>query len=157
MQQHDADVHEEAIVSREDVTLVSGASGLSAQTDMSEQTAENVLYLVETRAENRSSDRLDLIVVFEEWAWAEWSDTNVVESEVSLVGRIEDYSEKAYLVRGAFEVDMSLVEDRPLEEVEGEYITDLVGQIDETEKDFIDSKGTTYFPKSAVSAIIAVE
>lgn len=152
MQEHET-THEEAIVPSSALTQVDDASELAEESGLSEQTAANVLYVSEERHSNRAEDRWDLIVEFDEWAHADWSDYDIVASPIALVGRVEDHSEKAFYVRGAFELDFDLIEDRPQEEVKGEYLTEILTQVDETDTDFIDRIAAAYWPKSAVDSI----
>ena len=157
MQEHQT-THPEAIIPSHKLTEIGEASDLADETDLSEQSAENVLYLVETRMKNRADERSDIIVVFEEWAHADWSDAGgIADSPVILAGRVEDHSEKAWYARGAFFLQWDKVEDRPLDELEDEYVTDLIGQVDETDEEFIDRIAATYWPKKAVQGFYVIE
>lgn len=148
-------VHEEANVSPAVVEGITEAADLADAAEISEQTAENILYVAKVRQENRGDDRLDLVVVFEDWAT--WDKYEIADHPIALVGRIEDHSEKAYYARGVYQIVMELVEDRPREDVEDEYITEILEQIDKTDTDFIDQIAASYFPKSAVKQIFTID
>lgn len=107
-------------------------------THLSHDEAEKVYLWAYRRAENRQSGRLDAIVVLKEWGTEYPPDDPISRSRVLLVGKVEDYSEKAYKLRGAFEVDM----DQPLD-------TDLIDVITYME----DEVGDSFLPKSVVEAI----
>lgn len=105
-------------------------------THLSHDEAEKVFLWAHRRAEEmRESGRLDAVVVLKEWAIEYPPDDPIADSRVLLVGKIEDYSEKAYRCRGAFNVDMSA----PLEE----ELIDVLSYVE-------DDTQPTYVPKSAV-------
>lgn len=152
--------HEEAIVPSTALTAISQPADLSdavEDDDFTESTAEKILSVVESRAGNRSGSAYDLIIVLEGWAFEAWSDYDIASQQVILAGHVEDYSEKAYKVEGAFEVQMDVLNGKSLEEVEETYITSLVQQVDETDEDFHDEKGEQFLPKSAVAGIFVYE
>lgn len=150
--------HETAIdtvsVPTEQLTTLADEESFVSAVSLSETTARNVWNIISRRANNRSDERYDNVVTFEEWAYADWSDIDVSDGPMLLVGQIEDYSEDAYFCRGAFNLSWDLIEGEPTEAVEDEWITDLLNEIDD---DATDRMGALYLPKSAVSGIYGID
>lgn len=136
------------------VVEINDAEEFVEQSSLSQQVAENVLWLAETRWENRNEERWDVIVVFEDWATT--GEYDIADNQAALVGTVDDHSEKAFRFRGGFEVDDDLV-TAPREDLEDHYITEVIDQIDQTDKDFVDRKASGYWPKSAVEAVYVYE
>lgn len=107
-------------------------------THLSHDEAEKIYLWAYRRAENRQSGRLDAIVVLKEWGVDYPPGDPIARSRVLLVGKVEDYSEKAFRLRGAFEVDM----DQPLD-------TDLLDVLRYME----DEVRPSFLPKSAVECV----
>lgn len=109
-------------------------------THLSHDQAEKVFTWAHRRASNRESGRLDFIVVVEGWAVGYPPDDPIANGRVMLVGRVEDYSEKAFKFRGAFDIDM-----------DAEIDTDLLDVLS-----FVHDKGVGYVPKSAVQEVFEI-
>lgn len=146
--------HENAIVPSDALTGVASAEDMAEATEMDKSTAEKILHVVETRAKNGAED---VIIVVDEWAYADWSDYEITSQPVVLAGHVEDYSEKAYKLQSAFEAQIDVLKGKSLDEVEETYITSLVQQVDETQEDFHDEKGEMFLPKSAVNTILVID
>lgn len=146
--------HENAIVSSDVLTGVASAEDMADATEMEKSTAEKILHVVEKRAENGSED---VIIVVDEWAYAEWSDYQITTQPVVIAGHVEDYSEKAFKLQSAFEAQIDVMASKSLNEVEETYITSLVQKVDETQEDFHDEKGEMFLPKSAVAQILVID
>jgi hypothetical protein len=143
--------HENAIVPSDALTAVEGAADMADATEMDKSMGEKILHILDSRAENGASD---VVIVVDEWAYADWSDYEITSQPVLVVGHVEDYSEKAYKLTSAFEAQVDVMDGKSLEEVQETYITSLLQQVDETDEDFHDDKGEMFLPKSAVSAIL---
>lgn len=144
-------------MSSDALTAVDGPTAVAEATELDEETAEKILYIVESRENNRSSSNYDIIILLEEWAYEPWSDIDIANQEALVVGHIRDHSEKAYFVESGFEVQMDVIENKSLKKTKATYITSLVQQIDNTDEEFHDEKGEMYLPKSAVSKILVYE
>jgi hypothetical protein len=143
------------MVNESDRTVVSMAELKDVLTEsVDDAVASGTRSAVERRA--RGDAPYDHVVVLDDWAYESWSDYDIAESPILLVGAIEDYSEKSFFAEGAFEINGNAVSGRPADEIDGVTLTNLVRQVDETQEDFIDDVGATYLPKSAVEDIIVV-
>lgn len=149
--------HEEAVVPSDALTAVEEPADLSDAISVDDATAEKVLDVMDRRASVRPEERYDIILSLDGWAYESWSDYDIATEQLWLLGHVEDYSEKAYKVRGAFELDMDTIESRPFEEVHDEHVTELLSQVDETDEDFHERLGEAYVPKSAVEGLVVYD
>jgi hypothetical protein len=157
MPQHRYDEPGAAGLPPADVAVIDDAETLADMSSLDESKAANVLYLLKTRHENRGEDRYDVVVVFDDWAYQDWSDYDVANNQVALVGSIDDHSEDAYSFRGGFEV-VDEIAEQPLDDLKDEYITDAIEQIDQTGDDgFADRLAAGYWPKSAVEMVFVYD
>jgi len=124
----------------ENATHIDDPIDLTAGTFLGNQLSSEITSLLGERGQNRVDDRVDIVVIFNEWATD--SKYEIVDNRLLLVGKVEDYSEKAYKLRGAFIVDLTELEDYS-------WMTDVVEMVDETDGE-LQSKGTTFVPKSSV-------
>jgi hypothetical protein len=149
--------HEEAIVPSSVLTEVSDGDELVEELEETEASlGQKVIDIAQRRAETRQSGRLDIIVVLSNWAYEDWSDYDIAGNQFMLVGHVEDYSDKAYKVRGAFEVLSDEIDGKSPEEVSDGYINNQIQVVDETDEDFIDKEGAAYLPKSAVEGLYVI-
>ena len=102
---------------------------------------DDVVALLEDRADNRHESRLDAVIEFESWATRDQYD--IAPARLAVAGEITNYSDDAVHARGTFYVD-----------------TDAVGSYDylhnvltEHENDDYDN-GSAFFPKSAIKMIV---
>lgn len=149
--------HEEAVVPSKYLTPFADADELAEAADIDADEAESLLWLIEERQSNRAEDRFDIVVTFEEWAYEDWADYDIADGPVMVVGHIKDYREKSYMVRGAFDVVWDKIENRPPSEVQSEYVTELLQQVDNTDTDYVERIGKAYLPKSAVDSLLVYE
>lgn len=139
-----------APIELDETTDVSTPADLETNSFLDWDQCEKILYLAEKRAANRASGRLDAIVVTEPWA----TDYDIVGSRVLFVGTVEDHSDKAYKLRGAFEIDVGEIDS--VDDVDDTTVTSLVEYVDETDTDFHNAKGEMFIPRSAVDGIFAI-
>jgi len=137
-----------AIVPSDQLALAESADELGEYTDV----PKALLRVLDARAENNGGE--DIVVVLSEWAYEDWSDYDIAEHPFMVVGHVEDYSEDAYKVQSAAEVLMGTLENRSLEEIRDEYLSNLVKRVDNTDEDFHEDEGEAFLPKSAVEAIV---
>lgn len=143
------------VLSSEDVTSIEDETALTTASDLHKDEAEAVLSIVEKRESVRGSR--DAIVVLEAWAYEPWSDYDIATNKVVLAGSIEDYSDKAFKVQSAAEVQMDVVDSKSPEEVRDTAVSSLVKTVDETEEDFHDERGEAFLPKSAVAGVYSYD
>lgn len=134
----------------DEMELVSSDAEFEDVSGFSLDDARHAWSVAEKRFEARQTDSRDAIVVFEDWAYEEWSDIDIAESPVMLVGRALDYSSDAYKFRGAFEVRFD-----KKGEVADEYINNLITQVNDATEEHGLEKGVRFAPKSAVKALVA--
>lgn len=149
--------HPEALVPSDQLTAVDDADALASLTEsLSEDEAEAVLNVHAYRVDMRSDDRTDIIVTLADWAVEENDFPTIADSPALLIGHVEDHSEKSYHARGAFEVDLDHTTGMSDDEIQDDFINRHIDQIDRTDTDYVDSKGETYLPKSAVDGLFIV-
>lgn len=149
--------HESAIVPSGELTIVTDAADAADQTDLDETTAAKLLHILDVREGNDKAGNYDVIVLLDGWAYEDWSDYDIAGNRALICGHVEDYSDDALKLRGAFEALMGVMDPKSVEEVEEAWVTDLLSQVDETDEDFHDEKGEKFLPKSAVTDIIVYE
>jgi hypothetical protein len=139
---------ENAIVPSDQLTLAESADELGEYTDV----PKALMRVLDARAENNGGE--DIVMVLSEWAYEDWSDYDIADQPFMVVGHVEDYSEDAYKVQSAAEVLMGTLQNRSLEEIRDEYLSNLVKRVDNTDEDFHDDEGEAFLPKSAVEAVV---
>jgi hypothetical protein len=149
--------HESAIVPSGELTIVTDAADAAEQTELDESTAAKLLHILDVREGNKKAGEHDIIVLLDSWAYEDWSDYDIADNPALICGHVEDYSDDAYKVRGAFEALMGVMDPKSVEEVEEAWVTDLIKQVDETDEDFHDEKGEKFLPKSAVAGIVVYD
>lgn len=134
-------------------SVVAPSSDLAPLSDIDEEYRDQVAAVLQKRADVKPSGGVDAIIAVEEWAYADWSDYDITGGPFLLVEHVEDYSEDAYLLDGAFEIVMGEIEGRTAADVDDGSINEQLQQVDETDGEYHDEKGEMYLPKSAVEAI----
>lgn len=140
-----------------DMTIVESVDELVDETSLHKTDAEKILSIIKRREANRMGESRDAIVLLEDWAYEDWSDYDIADNGIVLSPFVDDYSEKAYIVESAAEVNEDETDAISPAEVDGKALTTLVSTVDETDGDFHDEVGEMYIPKSAVKDIIAFE
>lgn len=144
----------EETISFERIVPMETPADLANATHLSHDEAERIETLAFKRAARRDSGRFDVIVVLEPWAKTYPSRSDPIGREdVLLVGRIEDYSDKAYKCRGAFWVDLDYMMNLTDEAMEEAETIDLLYEPDE----YDNNPTLKYLPKSAVEAIAVIQ
>lgn len=115
-------------------------------------TGEKVLDAVRRRRETRPHDCDDIIVVLESWAHGDGYD--IADAPILHAAEITDYSQKAYKIRGAVELDFEAIRTQSLSELQDGWLTDVVSTYEqEADGDYERTPGTGFLPKSAVAFV----
>lgn len=136
-------------------TVVSNAGHLAEASGMNYDEAVNVLHLLRKRQDKRADDRTDIIVELDDWATRDKYGP-IANGTLLFVGEITDYSMKAYQIRGGFYIDRGKMQNSTADELDDEWITDLLYKVDETD-DGAPKEGMKFLPKKVVKNVIAVE
>lgn len=145
------------LVPKGDMTVVESVEDLVDQTSLHKTDAEKILSIMKRREANRMGESRDAIVLLDDWAYEDWSDYDIADNGIILSPFVDDYSEDAYIVESAAEVNETEIDAISPAEVDGKSLTTLVDTVDETDGDFHDEVGEMYLPKSAVTDIVAFE
>lgn len=145
-----------AIVPSDSLTAVGDAADAAAKTELHKTEAAKIIDIVQRRAAN-GDGAADVVVLLEGWAHEPWSDYDIARNGVLLAGEVEDYSEKAYKLGGAVEVEDDVVGTKSVDEVHDTALNAVVSQVDETDEDFHDVRGEMFAPKSAVANLLVLD
>jgi hypothetical protein len=132
------------------------AEDIASQTDLTLEQAMLIEHVIDSRLGGPEA-----VVIMEEWAreTAEWSDYDITPDAAFIVGEGDDtISDKALLCKQAFDIHVSLADDRPIDEVTSMDISSLVSEVDEREPtenfDGMDDKGERWVPFSGIADIV---
>lgn len=87
-----------------------------------------------------------VIVVCDEWVT--YDNYEILDERVVVAASCESVTEDAYYVEGAATVDVS--------QQDADWLTDVVSTIDKSDTDYVDDRGESYLPKSAVMGLYVV-
>lgn len=143
---------ESAIIPEDQLTTVSDSSEMSDETGLEKNMAEKLTHVVQTRKELGGSE--EILILLQAWAYEDWNDYDIMDQPGIVATYVENYSEKAYKLQSAFEIQVDFMEGKSMEEIEDSYFSNLVEKVDNSDEDFHEDDGEMFLPKSAVEDIV---
>ena len=142
---------EQNTINPTDLTIVDGPEELSAELDVSFEQAMGITELLNDR--EGFSGKRDTIIRVSDWMAETWEGEHGEASDFLIVRSIEDYSQNAWKVEGAFymfvkDIDMYL---------DGESASTFLQTLDHSTDEYPREDGMSWIAKSQTEAIVLVE